>query len=412
MFCYMFCYTKMRGTMRGHNEGSIYKESSSGLWACAVTLPPGPDGKPRRKVVRSKQRATVVTKLRELKAQLAEAGDLPTQSWRADKWFMHWLDDIAPRMKTRPKTLAGYRSGLTLYAIPELGRLRLEQITPAHIRKVHDRVTGTPKPKALRNLPPEEWHEGTEMLSSTYALNVHNAMSAALKTATAENLIRSNPCDKAGRPGVRDAQQKALTVAQAVDLLAYCATIPDGPLWASYLLTGARRGELLGLERDRVGDVLDLSWQLQRVANMERDASPDYEYRHLEKSLYLTRPKSSKSWRVIPLVEPLRSIMALALQQARGDLVFTEDGKPYYDPDNATDRWKEVLGGAGLPDDVVLHGSRHTTVDLLYAAKVPEDLIMDIVGHSTRSVTRGYRSRADLARLTAAMEQMSAQLER
>lgn len=395
--------------MRGHNEGSIYKRKADGLWACAVTLPPGPDGKPRRKVVTSKDRNTVVKKLREIKLQLAEAGDLPTTSWRADKWFTHWLDDIAPRTEIRPKTLAGYRSGLTLYAIPELGKLKLEQITPAHVRKVHDRVMNTPKPKALRDKPREEWPSGTATLSSTYALNVHNAMSAALKTAVDESLLRSNPCDRTSAPRPRNAEQKALTLDQAIQLLAYCTTIPDGPLWATYLLTGARRGEILGLERDRVGDVLDLSWQLLRLANLERDAAPDYEYRHLRGSLYLTRPKSKKGWRIIPLVEPLRSIMGLALKGADGSLVFTEDGQAY-DPDRATDRWKAVLAGAGLPDDVVLHGSRHTTVDLLYAAGVPEDVIMDIVGHTTRQTTRGYRTRADIGRLTEAMEKMSAQL--
>lgn len=394
--------------MRGHNEGSLYKRKSDGMWCAAISLPAAP-GKQRRKVVTAKDKATAAKKLREMRAQLESLGDMPTVSWRVDKWVMHWLDDIAPRTDLRPKTLAGYRSGLLGFVIPELGRYKLDQLTPAHIRKVHDRVLSTPKPKHLRDKPSDEWPEGTAMLSSTYALNVHNALSSALSAAVKDGILTRNVCDNTDRPKARTAEQKALTVDQAVRLLAYCSTIPDGPLWAAYLLTGARRGELLGLETDRVADVLDLSWQLQRVTNMERDASPDYEYRHLIKSLYLTRPKSKKGVRIIPLVEPLRSIMALAVQQASGGLVFTDDGAPY-DPDKATDRWAEVLEAAGLPADVVLHGSRHTTVDLLYAAKVPEDLIMDIVGHSTRSVTRGYRSRADVKRLTDAMEKMSAQL--
>lgn len=394
--------------MRGHNEGSLYKRKSDGMWCAAISLPAAP-GKQRRKVVTAKDKATAAKKLRELRAQLETLGDMPTVSWRVDKWVTHWLDDIAPRTDLRPKTLAGYRSGLIGFVIPELGRYKLDQLTPAHVRKVHDRVLSTPKPKHLRDKPQGEWPEGTAMLSSTYALNVHNALSSALSAAVKDGILTRNVCDNTDRPKARNAEQKALTVDEAVRLLAYCATIPDGPLWASYLLTGARRGELLGLETDRVTDVLDLSWQLQRVTNMERDASPDYEYRHLIKSLYLTRPKSKKGVRIIPLVEPLRSIMALAVQQASDGLVFTNDGGPY-DPDKATDRWAEVLENAGLPADVVLHGSRHTTVDLLYAAKVPEDLIMDIVGHSTRSVTRGYRSRADVKRLADAMERMSAQL--
>ncbi|SEC89191.1 tyrosine-type recombinase/integrase [Arthrobacter woluwensis] len=392
---------------RAKGDGSIYK-NAQGLWTCSLELP-SENGKRRRKVFRNKDRGTVIKQLREFKAQLAEVGDMPTASWRADKWFMHWLDDIAPRLDTRPKTLAGYRSGLVGFAIPELGSLPLEKITPAHIRKVHDRVLNTPKPKGLREKPQEEWPDDVVMLSSTYALNVHNAMSAALKTAVSDGILRSNPCDRAARPRPRKAEQKALSLEEAIQLLAYCTTIEDGPLWATYLLTGARRGEILGLERDRVQDLLDLSWQLQRIPNLKRDAAADYEYRHLNGSLYLTRPKSSKGWRIIPLVEPLKSIMGLAVQAAEDELVFTRNGQAW-DPDAATDRWKEVLAGAGLPDDIVLHGSRHTTADLLYAAGVPEDLIMDILGHSVRSVTRGYRTRTDIKRLTDAMTKLSKQL--
>ncbi len=41
---------------RGKGEGSIYKQAD-GLWAAAITLPPGPGGKQRRKVVRRKSKA-------------------------------------------------------------------------------------------------------------------------------------------------------------------------------------------------------------------------------------------------------------------------------------------------------------------------------------------------------------------
>jgi integrase len=60
-----------------------------------------------------------------------------------------------------------------------------------------------------------------------------------------------------------------------------------------------------------------------------------------------------------------------------------------------------------LPTDVVLHGARHTTVDLLYAAKVPEDLITQVVGHSTRTMTRLYKTRLDIVRATEGMQALS-----
>jgi len=347
-----------------------------------------------------------MTELRKTQRELAKHGDLATSSTTVDKWMRHWLDDIAP-LSIRPKTLAGYKTVVDGYIVPLLGKKRLEKLTAADVRHLHTVMQSTPKDAALRgktDLPPD-----TVMLSSTYTLLAHNALSAALKVALREGKITANPCDLVDRPRKRVTAQKALDVDQAIRLLQHLATRKDGPLWATYLLTGARRGEILGLEADRVGDELDLSWQLQRITDISK-APADWEHRELGGTLYLTRPKSSAGWRVVPLVEPLRSILRLQIGDQQQGLVFTRNGRPW-DPDRATKEWANVLAEAGLPDDVVLHGSRHTVVDLLYEAGVPEAIIQEIVGHSSRAVTRGYRSRGNSKQLKAAMNKMSGLLE-
>lgn len=376
------------------------------MWCASVELPPGLNGKRRRKVIARKDKADTVKQLRAAQTELEKHGNLATSSTTVEKWMLHWLDDIAPQ-SIRPKTLAGYRTVVNGYIIPLLGKKRLEKLMPADVRKLRVVIESTPKDPSLRgktDLPP-----GTVMLSSTYALLVHNALSAALKVALREGKITGNPCDLVERPRARKAAQKALDVPQAIQLLQHLATRQDGPLWATYLLTGARRGEILGLEADRVTDVLDLSWQLQRITDITK-APTDWEYRELGGTLYLTRPKSNAGWRIIPLVEPLKSILRLQMGDQQDGLIFTRNGRPW-DPDRATKEWRAVLQEAGLPGDVVLHGSRHTTVDLLYEAGVPEVLISEIVGHSNRAVTRGYRSRGNTKQLTAAMDKMSKLLE-
>jgi len=390
---------------RGKGEGAIYKRASDGMWCASVELP-SIDGKRRRKVIARKDKAAVVKLLRETQAQLAKHGNLATSSTTLDKWMTHWMDDIAP-LSIRPKTLAGYRTVVTGYIIPLLGTKRLEKLTAQDVRRLHQVMQSTPKDPALRGL--DKVPDSTVMLSSTYALLAHNALSAALKVALREGKIHANPCDLVDRPRARNAGQKALDVDEAIQLLQHLATRADGPLWATYLLTGARRGEILGLEADRVTDQLDLSWQLQRITDISK-VPADWEYRHLNSTLYLTRPKSRAGWRVVPLVEPLKSILALQVGDQKEGLVFTRDGRPW-DPDRATKEWNAVLAEAGLPPDVVLHGARHTTVDLLYEAGVPEAVISEIVGHSSRAVTRGYRSRGNSKQLTAAMDKMSKLLE-
>lgn len=248
--------------------------------------------------------------------------------------------------------------------------------------------------------------EGTELLSSTYALLIHNALAGALKMAVREGKISVNVCELVDRPTKRLTDEKALTLDEAIHLLMYLAEHPDGALWATYLFTGARRGEVIGLEVDRVTDVLDLSWQTQRIRDI-KSAPADYEYRHLEGNLYLVRPKSKAGWRTPTLVEPLATILRRYIGERTEGLVFLRDGRPW-DPADASKEWKKVLQGAGLPDDVKLHGTRHTVVDLLFEAGVPEAVTMEIVGHSTRAVTRSYRSRGNKKAIREAMEKMSA----
>jgi len=399
---------------RGKGEGSVYKRGD-GLWCTSVELPPGLDGKRRRKVICRKDKTAVVKLLRDTQTQLAKHGNLVTSSTTVEKWLTHWMDDIAP-LSIRPKTLAGYRTVVNGYIIPLVGKKRLEKLTAQDVRKLHQVMQATPKDLALRGLA--DVPEGTVMLSSTYTLLAHNALSAALKVALREGKIAANPCDLVDRPRARNAGQKALDVDEAIQLLQHLAKHLDGSdkqaktdaaMWATALLTGARRGEILGLEADRVTDQLDLSWQLQRITDITK-APADWEYRHLNSTLYLTRPKSRAGWRVVPLVEPLKSILALQVGDQKDGLVFTRDGRPW-DPDRATKEWNAVLAEAGLPPDVVLHGARHTTVDLLYEAGVPEAVISEIVGHSSRATTRGYRSRGNSKQLTAAMDKMSKLLE-
>lgn len=389
---------------RGQGEGSLYQRRD-GMWCASIELPEGLDGKRRRKVIARKDKAVVVKLMRDQQKELAKHGDLTTSSTTLEKWMRTWLDDIAP-LKIRPKTLAGYRTVVDGYIIPLLGKKRLEKLTAQDVRKLHTVMQTTPKDAALRD--GRELPAGTVMLSSTYALLAHNALSAALKVALREGRIHANPCDLVDRPRPRVTEEKALDVSEAIRLLQHLGTRADRALWSAFVLTGARRGEILGLEADRVGDVLDLSWQLQRITDISK-APADWEFRHLRSTLYLSRPKSRAGWRIIPLVEPLKSILKLHMGDQRDGLVFTRNGLPW-DPDGATKAWAALLAEAELPSDVVLHGSRHTVVDLLYEAGVPEQLISEIVGHSSYAMTRKYKSRGNTKQLEGAMTKMSALL--
>lgn len=394
--------------MRGKGEGSIFKDSR-GLWTAVIELP-SRDGKRRRKTIRNADKKKVVAQLKKLQKDLEERGDLPTASTNVEQWFTYWLDTIAVEA-VRPKTLAGYRSVVVNHIVPGLGpKTKLEKITPTTIRKVHDRITQE------------------KNLSSTFALNAHRVMSRSFEIAMREGRIGRNPAKMMDAPRKGTKALDAFTVDEALNVLSHVSTDRLGARWALALLTGARRGEALGLEVDRVSDELDLSWQLQRLTyrhgcggtcgmkyaaycpDRTLKVPADFEYRHLTGGLYLTRPKSKAGWRVIPLVDPLKAIIERHIEASPPNgygLVFTTpDGEPI-DPDADSRAWKDTLAATGIERDVVLHGLRHTAADLLYLAGVPEDLIQEILGHSSRAVTRGYKSLRNRERLEGAMGLLS-----
>ena len=223
---------------RGKGEGSIYKRASDGMWVTSIELPAGLDGKRRRKVVARKDKAAVVTEMRKIQAELAKSGDLPTSSITLEKWAAHWLDKIAPK-DIKPRTLAGYRTVVDGYIVPLLGKKMLGKLSAQDVRRLHDVMASTPKDPKLRG---GDVPDGTVMLSSTYTLLAHNALSVMLGAAMREGKISANPCDMVNRPRKRVVEQQALSTGQAIELLAHLAPRADRALWATYLLTGARRG--------------------------------------------------------------------------------------------------------------------------------------------------------------------------
>ncbi|PPG34498.1 site-specific integrase [Rathayibacter sp. AY2B9] len=406
----------MPKSTRGKGEGALFKDAR-GYWTATVELPQR-DGKRRRKTVRARDKEAAKRLLIALHKDLMDNGDLSTTDQTVKQWFEYWFKNIV-QPEVRPKTAEGYRTITYNHVIPTIGNIRLSKVSARSLRAVTDRMVNEAG------------------LSPTYALQAHRVMSVALEAAVREKRIPANPAKSMNAPRKALKTLDVLTLQEGVDAIRTFQQDPAyGARWATALLTGARRGEVLGLEIDRVGESLDLSWQLQRMlfehgcatkddgkhsCRWTRGAEcperkitvpADYEYRSIGGGLYLTRPKSRSGWRIIPLVDPLRTILRQHLETNPpvGGLVFTRGGKPV-DPDYDSKLWGKWMDDHMPGRDVKLHGLRHSTADLLYLAGVPEDLITEILGHSTRAMSRAYKSKGNDLRLRQAMASMSAMFD-
>ncbi|MCW2287059.1 integrase-like protein [Leucobacter luti] len=392
--------------MARSKQESIYQRKD-GMWVAVLELPTK-NGKRRRRLVYGSTEKAAKQKLKTERRTLEDRGDLPTSSPTLEWWMNYWLKHVAP-ISTRPNTLVGYEAVVRNHIIPAIGKRKLSKLMPDDIREVHDRILSTPKKKAEPDGP---------KLSSTYALNAHRILARALKIAEREGKVGRNPCDLMDAPRKTAPQLEALDIPEAKAVLKKAAEALDAPgdydpmpmLYAFYLLTASRRGEALGLEWSRVSTHLDVNAQLQRIRDISQ-APADYATTHLVGNFYLAAVKTNAGNRVLPLVDPLKTMLTLHSQRAGVSphgLVFCHaDGAPI-DPDSVTVGWQRWLTRSGITSKHVrLHDLRHTTVDLLYEAHVPEDIIIDIVGHSTRMQSRAYKVRRSDPRLTSAMEALS-----
>lgn len=392
---------------RERGSGAVYK-TSSGQWRATIDLGTI-NGVRRRKTISSRKREVVVKRLRELQRQVEDHGDLPTATPTVKAWLNYWLDHIATK-RLKPRTLDTYRGYVSTWLIPHLGNKRLDQLQPQHVRALHEAITDAGR-------------------STTTALQAHRILARALTDAVNEGKVGRNVATMLDAPRKAVNSRGALTSDEAVALLTTTDETVMGVRWMHALFTGARQGESLGLEWDRVdlkAGTVDTSWQLQRLkfrhgcgglCGLKRAGScPDrelavplgFEWRDLGAGgLVLTRPKSKAGWRIVPMAEPLWAGMRwLHERQGRPKrgLVWTrDDGRPI-DPSDDTPAWHAALAVAGLPD-VPLHAARHTTATLLGRLGVPPHVVASILGHSSIAVTQGYQH-ADLTLQREAMDRL------
>jgi integrase-like protein len=121
-----------RRNRRGRGEGLIHKRPD-GRWEARIDLG-WQDGKRRRKSIYGQTREEVKDALikaqREHQQGLLTAGPTPTLG----QFIRSWLAVAKPSL--RPATYVSYEGTTRLHILPDLGRVRLDQLTPMHVHRL------------------------------------------------------------------------------------------------------------------------------------------------------------------------------------------------------------------------------------------------------------------------------------
>jgi len=174
----------------------------------------------------------------------------------------------------------------------------------------------------------------------------------------------------------------------------YLQTIQQDRLYALFLLeltTGLRRGEILGIPRDKFNLYKEEIEIVQTLKRKKLDGET-------KSQLIFSSPKTKKSKRNIPLlpvvIKEIKKFQAIQRQekiffgpkyQDSGLLFTSELGTPI-EPRNLNRKHYSILQKAGLKH-IRVHDLRHTVATLLLDDGVNPSNVSDILGHTKTSTT-------------------------
>lgn len=262
---------------------------------------------------------------------------------------------------------------------------RLKATTRAHYRRMArhlaplakrrlDKITGSD----LTLLYAEMRKAG---LSETTIHHVHVTARKAL--GTAKRLIPFNPAEDAIAPAQRRPEPKSYKPEQVRAFLDLADTDRWAALWRLAALTGARRGELVGMHWSDL-DLDEGTWTLRRNAVV------------VDHAVVETTPKSGKP-RVLALdPQTVAGLRAWRKHQAEErlqgggwehDLVWTwQDGGRLH-PDTVSRTFGRLRAAAGLPR-LTLHNLRHSYATNALASGLDPKVVSVHLGHSSERITR------------------------
>jgi integrase len=283
-----------------------------------------------------------------------------------------WLPAI--RGTIRPTTFASYAMHVEGHIVPALGSLQLSRLSAQAINAFYARLLENGR------------LQGKGALSPATVRRVHATLHRAGKDAVRWQRLSVNPVDAADPPRGK-AEQRDLAAWSAEQLASFLASVRDErlfALWRLLAMTGARRGEALGLRWE------DLDVEAATIT-IRRALVP------MGAEVLVSEPKTRRGRRAIAL-DPLtlEALKAHAARQAdersacedwveSGYIFTTADGRPL-DPHRISKAFERHLRAAALPR-IPLHGLRHTYATLALSSGVNPRIVSGRLGHSTVALT-------------------------
>jgi integrase len=282
-----------------------------------------------------------------------------------------WLDEFEAKVaagERRQRTLELYRSHLGRHLLPELGRSRIQLITPDQIAMLIGRLEA-------KGLAPWTIRGVLIPLGCVFGFALRRGL------ATRNPLRR---LERSERPRVCRSNQRVLTQSEIARLLAVSSP-RYRPLLATAIYTGMRFSEVLALSWGDIDPSAGVIHVRHALARGRAGVPP-----------HRTAPKTPASVREIPLVPQLTAVLQrhklTTPFTADADYVFATRGERSLLHRNAArDAFRRTVKQAGLEADgrrIRFHDLRHTFAShLIIDVRLDPAQVSHILGHARTSFT-------------------------
>jgi integrase len=380
--------TATRKPRSGKGDAKVI-EGPDGRWYTFVELPPGPDGKRRRKKISATTRGQVVTRRNAVRADvdkgITPGDDRLTVAQLVEQWLQHRKGRVSAA------TLANYRTVAKRHITDTaVGRKRVSKLTSLDVSALlHDR---------------EETH------SPRTVKLIRTVLGAAYRWGEEQGLVQRNPVRFTEGPRQRQTTHRAMTEEQARAVLEAAKGTRYEAAFALMLSLGLRPGECLGI---RWSDV-DLEARTLTVHHgLKRDGT-------------LGNVKNDGSRRLLSLPAELVPLLKARMSAQEADrvrsaeywhggtdpLVFTTDvGQPVSDRNLAQRDFAGICKKAGV-GTWHLHECRHTAATIMLTKGVPIEVVSKVLGHADIRMTANVYAHLLPRHLAPAVEAVSGALWR
>lgn len=351
---------------RGDGEGTI-RQRKDGLWEAAYSYRDALGNLKRRSLYAKTQRE-VAEKLRTALRAVDQGGAVNTDRQTVAQFLDRWLEDVV-KPSVRAKTHHSYAQLTRLHLSPMLGKHQLAKLTPQHVQAfMNAKLAAGLSPRTVQYL----------------RAVLRRALGQALKWG----LVLRNVATLVDPPRVERKEMTAFSPEQAPQFLTAVRGDRLEALYTVALSLGLRQGEALGLrwqDIDFTAGTLRVAVALQKI-----NGQPPR----------LVEPKTKKSRRVLPVPAPLLAQLKahrkrqhmerlVAGERWVGEqwgLVFCNTYGGPLDASHVVAAFKKHLVRAGLPS-IRFHDLRHSCASLLVAQGTHPREVMEILGHSTITLT-------------------------